>query len=224
MALGRNIIINWLIKSKAIKDDERELYEYALNSMVLLLSPAIISITIGCIMGIPVNGIFMVMPFLFLRKFSGGYHARHAWTCFVGSSILVTLFLWISTKINSGILLYVVTVISVVELCVFSPIQSGNRNIEGKEKYIYKKVVMSQLAIYIIAAIMAYIFKKEIFSICIFLGIILTSIMQLPSVIKIFICWRILHEKGKTNEESINIINGIMYDDTNVNTSYGGDK
>lgn len=25
-------------------------------------------------------------------------------------------------------------------------------------------------------------------------------------------------------EESINIINGIMYDDTNVNTSYGGDK
>ena len=58
----------------------------------------------------------------------------------------------------------------------------------------------------------------------IFLGIILTSIMQLPSVIKIFICWRILHEKGKTNEESINIINGIMYDDTNVNTSYGGDK
>lgn len=57
MALGRNIIINWLIKSKAIKDDERELYEYALNSMVLLLSPAIISITIGCIMGIPVDGI-----------------------------------------------------------------------------------------------------------------------------------------------------------------------
>lgn len=42
-------------------------------------------------MGIQVDGIFEVMPFLFLRKFSGGYHARHAWTCLVGSSILVTL-------------------------------------------------------------------------------------------------------------------------------------
>lgn len=91
MELGRNIIINWLIKSKAIKDDEREQYEYAHKSIVLLISPAIISITIGCIMGIPVDGIFEVMPFLFLRKFSGGYHARHAWTCLVGSSILVTL-------------------------------------------------------------------------------------------------------------------------------------
>ena len=34
MASGRKLIINWLIKSKAIKDDERELYEYALYSIV----------------------------------------------------------------------------------------------------------------------------------------------------------------------------------------------
>lgn len=184
MASGRNIIINWLIKRKAIKDDERELYEYALNSIVLLLSPAIISITIGCIMGIPVNGIFMVMPFLFLRKFSGGYHARHAWTCFVGSSILVTLFLWISTKINSGILLYMVTVISVVELCIFSPIHSDNRGIEEKEKYIYRKIIMLQLVIYIMAATIADIVGKHNFAVCIFLGIIITSVMQLPCIIK----------------------------------------
>ena len=130
MASGRKLIINWLIKSKAIKDDERELYEYALYSIVLLLSPAFISIAIGCIMGIPINGVLMVIPFLFLRKFSGGFHAKHACTCFVGSSILVTVFLWISTKINSGLLLYMVTAISVVGLCIFSPIQSDNRIIE----------------------------------------------------------------------------------------------
>lgn len=57
MELGRNLIINWLIKSKAIKDGECKLYEYAHKSIVLLISPAIISITIGCIMGIPVDGI-----------------------------------------------------------------------------------------------------------------------------------------------------------------------
>lgn len=57
MELGRNLIINWLIKSKAIKDGECKLYEYAPNSIVLFISTAIISITIGCIMGIPVDGI-----------------------------------------------------------------------------------------------------------------------------------------------------------------------
>ena len=158
MASGRKLIINWLIKSKAIKDDERELYEYALYSIVLLLSPAFISIAIGCIMGIPINGVLMVIPFLFLRKFSGGFHAKHACTCFVGSSILVTVFLWISTKINSGLLLYMVTAISVVGLCIFSPIQSDNR-------------------------IIADIAGKEIVTICMFLGIIIMAVMQVPCLI-----------------------------------------
>ena len=183
MASGRKLIINWLIKSKAIKDDERELYEYALYSIVLLLSPAFISIAIGCIMGIPINGVLMVIPFLFLRKFSGGFHAKHACTCCVGSSILVTVFLWISTKINSGLLLYMVTAISVVGLCIFSPIQSDNRIIEENEKHTYRKIVMRQLAIYVVVAIIADIVGKEIVTICMFLGIIITAVMQVPCVI-----------------------------------------
>ena len=183
MASGRKLIINWLIKSKAIKDDERELYEYALYSIVLLLSPAFISIAIGCIMGIPINGVLMVIPFLFLRKFSGGFHAKHACTCFVGSSILVTVFLWISTKINSGLLLYMVTAISVVGLCIFSPIQSDNRIIAENEKHTYRKIVMRQLAIYVVVAIIADIVGKEIVTICMFLGIIITAVMQVPCVI-----------------------------------------
>lgn len=173
MASGRKLIINWLIKSKAIKDDERELYEYALYSIVLLLSPAFISIAIGCIMGIPINGVLMVIPFLFLRKFSGGFHAKHACTCFVGSSILVTVFLWISTKINSGLLLYMVTAISVVGLCIFSPIQSDNRIIEENEKHTYRKIVMRQLAIYVVVANNRGMIEKNEFSwnICGFKGL-----------------------------------------------------
>ena len=176
MVSGRKLIINWLIKSKAIKDNERELYEYALYSIVLLLSPAFISIAIGCIMGIPINGVLMVIPFLFLRKFSGGFHAKHAWTCFVGSSI--------STKISSDLLLYMVTAISVVELCIFSPIQSDNRIIAEDEKHIYRKIVMQQLAIYVVVAIIADIAGKEIVTICMFLGIIITAVMQVPCIVR----------------------------------------
>ena len=84
MASGRKLIINWQIKSKAIKDDERELYEYALYSIVLLLSPAFISIAIGCIMGIPIYGVLMVIPFLFLRKFSGGIPCQACMYMFCG--------------------------------------------------------------------------------------------------------------------------------------------
>lgn len=99
MVSGRKLIINWLIKSKAIKDNERELYEYALYS-------------------------------------------------------------------------------------IFSPIQSDNRIIAEDEKHIYRKIVMQQLAIYVVVAIIADIAGKEIVTICMFLGIIITAVMQVPCIVR----------------------------------------
>ena len=93
--------------------------------------------------------------------------------------MLVTVFLWISTKIKSGMFLYMVTVISIIEICIFSPIQSDNRSITEKEKHIYRKIIMFQLAIYSMLAIIADIVGKEIITVCMFLGIIITSVMQL---------------------------------------------
>ena len=75
-----------------------------------------------------------------------------------------------------------VTAISVVGLCIFSPIQSDNRIIEENEKHTYRKIVMRQLAIYVVVAIIADIVGKEIVTICMFLGII-TAVMQVPCVI-----------------------------------------
>lgn len=89
-------------------------------------------------------------------------------------------------NINSGILLYVVTVISVVELCVFSPIQSGNRNIEGKENIYTKGSYVAVSDLYYGCSNSRYSGKHN-FAVCIFLGIIITSVMQLPCCIKLVI-------------------------------------
>ena len=46
---------------------------------------------------------------------------------------------------------------------------------------------MFQLTIYIMIAIIADIVGKEIITVCMFLGIIITSVMQLPCVIKLLV-------------------------------------
>ena len=66
---------------------------------------------------------------------------------------------------------------------IFSPTQSDNRIIAEDEKHIYRKIVMQQLAIYVVVAIIADIAGKEIVTICMFLGIIITAVMQVPCVI-----------------------------------------
>ena len=74
----RNLVINWLIKNSAISEENHELYEYAVYSAELLVLPVIMAIVIGWLSGSPVNGVLLIIPFMFLKKYSGGYNIMWA--------------------------------------------------------------------------------------------------------------------------------------------------
>ena len=67
-------IVTWLIKHKAILNEDRELYEYAVYGFFLTTFPIIISITIGGIMGKIFESILFIVTFMLTRKYSGGFH------------------------------------------------------------------------------------------------------------------------------------------------------
>ena len=84
-------ITDWLIKCGAIPETDRELYEYAIYSILLSLSPMLLALAIGALFGSAVQGVLTITPFVILRKFSGGYHAKSARVCFISSSLLLVL-------------------------------------------------------------------------------------------------------------------------------------
>ena len=59
----------WLIKYGAVEQVDRELYEYAAYSFILSISPVVMIIIIGSLMGIPVESILIIIPFIFIIKF-----------------------------------------------------------------------------------------------------------------------------------------------------------
>ena len=72
----QSVIVSWLIKKGAVSAEDRELYEYALTSAVMLISPLLLSLVIAAIMGVPLNGLILVIPFMTIRKYSGGFHSK----------------------------------------------------------------------------------------------------------------------------------------------------
>ena len=83
MRMIRNSIINWLIKNSAISEENRELYEYAVYSAELLILPVIMAIVIGWLAGSIINGVLLIIPFMLLKKYSGGYHAKKLSICMI---------------------------------------------------------------------------------------------------------------------------------------------
>ncbi len=179
----RNSIVNWLIKNSAISEENRELYEYAVYSAELLILPVIMAIVIGWLAGSTVNGIMLIIPFMFLKKYSGGYHAKKLSICMIISNILLTAMIKLSICDIKPAYMYITTCIAFIELCIVSPIQSDNKVLNEKEMRHYKKVVVMQLAVYSIIIICSSILNCMIVTKCICLGIILASIMQLPCIV-----------------------------------------
>ena len=68
-------IANWLIGQKAISSDEREVYAYAVHCLFSLIYPIAFAFVLGIIFGMVMEAIVMIIPFMIIRKFSGGYHA-----------------------------------------------------------------------------------------------------------------------------------------------------
>ena len=71
-------VVNWMIRCNAINEADKELYKYALYSFFfLLVSPLILAGVIGFGLGSVKHGVCSYFfPFVVLRKFSGGYHAK----------------------------------------------------------------------------------------------------------------------------------------------------
>ena len=71
-------VVDWMMRYNVIHDEDKELYKYALHSVLLFVSPFILAGSIGFFVGSVKHGILLILPFIVLRKFSGGYHAKYS--------------------------------------------------------------------------------------------------------------------------------------------------
>ena len=133
-------VVNWMIRCNVIHEEDRELYKYALYSFFLLVSPLILAGGIGFCLGSLNHGVMLILPFVVLRKFSGGYHTKNLHTCILESGFLLFLCTMLSMHVQCDWKLVVATVIASVSLIVFSPIDSQNRRHDTDERRIYKKI------------------------------------------------------------------------------------
>lgn len=81
------IMVSWLIRHEAIEKNQRELYEYAVHCLFLEMMPMLYAVIIGGIMGELSRSMVLVLPFMIIRKYSGGFHARSEWTCLLSSCL-----------------------------------------------------------------------------------------------------------------------------------------
>ena len=137
--LSRHIAL-WLIKSGILKDDDTELYIYAIQYLLLIINPTVI-FTVYCIATHNTwIGLIEVFSFLLIRKYSGGYHCQSSTACLIFSVIVLI--------IKPSLFLMIALVIADVELIIKGPIVSVNHDVSDLERKYYHKYLTAILLLF----------------------------------------------------------------------------
>lgn len=180
-------VISWLIHCKIINESEKALYEYALHSFFLLIMPFILAGTIGFCMGMFKHGIVIILPFMILRKFSGGYHAKKLSICMISSGCLLYLCMILSKYVKCSWTLTTITAIASLSLILASPIDSECRMLDENEKMRYKTVTIVCVIIFWLLNRILNLAGKQIYVVDLSIGLLLTAGLQIPCIIKILV-------------------------------------
>lgn len=175
---------SWLIKHGAIPQEDRVLYEYATYSFIISILPLFIVMFFGVIQGKTVESILLIIPFMLIRKFSGGYHAKHSWVCIISSCAVLFLCVYIVSDIRYGMLLNIAMLCAAASLVALSPIDSENRRLDDSEKKQYKKITIIMVIVFVILYFLLSLLGNKIYSICIAEGIIITACLQVPCLLQ----------------------------------------
>ena len=123
----------------------------------------------------------MIVPFFFLRKFTGGFQS--ALPCSVTSTLLLLASLaGIKTLLPKPPLLavYLAVYLSLIPIFLLSPIDSINRKLSLKEQRVFRRTAIGLGCFF--AALFTLLMGFELYRIAVPIGggIVLTALLQLP--------------------------------------------
>ena len=181
MRIAAKAITRWLVNTKAIPPQMYDVFEYGIFSCLFSSMPVLVVVLLSIPLRMIPEGIAMIIPFILLRKFAGGFHFASPLPCSVTSVALLLICLF---GIKATLIFHAYSLISVLVLlsCVFisihSPIDSKSRRLTDIEKKIFRKIAIVLSIIMSLTDFILIICARFSTAIPIGFGIILTAFLQ----------------------------------------------
>lgn len=147
-------ITDYLIARGVSKSSERDYYIYGCEMLLLKLVNMGTLLCIAVAMDNPVEGIALLLTFMTLRKYTGGFHLGSALSCYVFTALVYGISLYVCTEYRfcKGMCL-IIALISYVVIASYAPIDNPNLNLTAGEIKAMKKQLRKILLILLVVIV-----------------------------------------------------------------------
>ena len=182
--------VEFFVSNNLIKNEDKEIYEYAFNIILSLLIHIATVMIIGLCFNLFIESLVFYFSFIAIRKFAGGYHAKTPVRCylfsFASNIIILCLVKWLSSINTLFIFIFIIfELLCVVLILLISPLDTENNPLTGQEKKMYR-MLTSIITIFIFIISLLCFFKgyRNIGSsmIC---GVVMSALLLLMRKIQI---------------------------------------
>lgn len=172
--------VEYIDRKGYLENENNEVIVYGLFSVLSKLFYAILCITIGFAFQIGIESIVFYVSFLFIKKYSGGFHCSTEGRCIVVSSLsiifsLTLIKLLISFQTNIHIMIFF-AFICVIYIATKSPVVAKEKPLNEDEMKKYKKYAVVRIFIIMTILIILIVLSYMNFAVPIFVSIILECI------------------------------------------------
>lgn len=142
------------LKKNIINEDELPVYQYGMQVLIGNIAGMLTVLIVGILISRLVESIIFITIYATLRIYTGGYHARTPLVCNIVSlgTYLVTVMLE-ALKVNNSVV-WIMYLLSCLIILRFSPIENVNKELDDKDKEIYrnKSLIISTLLLMLLLA------------------------------------------------------------------------
>lgn len=153
--------IEFFVSNDIIKNEDKEIYKYALNIILSSLIHIATVMILGLCFNLLIESLVFYFAYIVIRKFAGGYHANTQLRCFLASVISTLLILGLMKWVllfDNIIIDFLIEVLGLVCTIIIGFLSSSDTDAKplcDKEKRLYKKVtILISFALLILSAVL----------------------------------------------------------------------
>ena len=169
----------YLITNKIIDIEDRDIYIYGLELLISTLFTSISILILGLLIEEWISGVAYLTVYFFLKSYTGGYHAKHYYECYI-YSIFVFIVLIIAKNIIVPIYKPIIglfsLIFSIIVVFKFAPVTNKNNPKTEEEILKNKKIARRRTLILSIIVTLGYIVKPKLIDLWLMLALTVLTI------------------------------------------------
>jgi len=178
-------IIESLISIGVVPSEDRALYQFGLNQGVIMIINALSALLIGLILGMLWQSIVLMLSYIPIRSYAGGYHANTQMKCYwLSNAVIFAVLVGIKLIPWNGYIFSTMSLFAAVVVFWLAPVEDLNKPLRQIEIVIYRRRARIIFVLLLCIAFLLWFAGNIQISVSVVMALQLVSVMLIMGVIK----------------------------------------